>query len=225
MLKVRAALAWILLYLPCLAQAQYLSYQMSLFGGAVHPVQPGYFRNYYQPSREFGARLCVMFSERSGAEFNFASFSSHLDGAGLAKSLAASGAPDAVAADGRIWMDTATLSYLRFLTPAESGPGLYVMAGIGFDRVEAEAIRITTQRTGPEAPVDRYVESINGGYSPSLCAGLGLAFAISGNISVFGEARVHAIITKGGTDAVSGKRAKDFIEFWTPVAGLRYVFQ
>ena len=166
-----------------------------------------------------------MFSERSGAELNFASFSLHLDGVGLAKSLAASGAPDAVAADGRIWMDTATLSYLRFLTPAESGPGLYVMAGIGFDRVEAEAIRITTQRTGPEAPVDRYVESINGGYSPSLCAGLGLAFAISGNISVFGEARVHAIITKGGTDAVSGKRAKDFIEFWTPVAGLRYVFQ
>lgn len=189
MRKVRAALAWILLGLPCLVQAQYLSYQMSLTGGSVHPGEPGYFRNYYQPSTKFGVRLCVMFSERSGAEFDLASFSFHLDGAGLVKSLAASGAPDAVAAGGRIRLDTATLSYLRFLTPAESGPGLYVLAGIGWDRIEAEAIRITTPTTDPDAPVDRYVDSMNSGYSPSLCAGLGLVITVYGNFSVFGEAR------------------------------------
>jgi hypothetical protein len=224
MRTVRKALAWILLGLPCLAQAQYLSYQMSLFVGAVRPVQPGYFRNYYPPSREFGARLCVMFTERSGAEFDFASFMFHLDGAGLVRSLASSGTPDAAAADGRIRMDTATLSYLRFLTAAENGPWLYALAGIGLDRVEAEAIRITSRKTGSEERVDRFVDSMNGGYSPSLCAGLGLAVAVYGNISVFGEARVHVIITRGVTDAVSGGRAKDFIEFWTPAAGLKYSF-
>jgi hypothetical protein len=223
MRKTMKAIFWIL-GLPCMVQAQDLSYRLSLHAGTGHPVQPGYFNDYYQSSSELGIRLGVMFSDRSGAEFDFAAFSYRLDGTRLVESLAASGKPDAVAANGRIRMDTATLSYLYFLTPEESGPVLCVLAGIGMDRVEAEEIRITTPGADPDAPVERNVDSMNGGFIPSLCAGIGLTVAVSEKISVFGEARIHAIIVKGVTDVVSGKRTKDFVEFWTPAVGLRYAF-
>jgi hypothetical protein len=223
MRKIRNALVWILA-LPFPVGAQDLGYQLSLFGGSGRPVQPGYFRNDYRSSAEFGARLCILFTDRSGMEFDFASFTYRLDGPRLTASLAASGVPDASASDGNISMDTATLSYLYFLTSAENGAGIYALAGIGMDRVEAEAIRITAPGPGPEAPADRYVNPVNAGFSTSLCAGLGLAVPVSGNFSVFGEARIHFILVKGASDVVSGGRAKDFIEFWTPTAGLRYGF-
>jgi hypothetical protein len=68
------------------------------------------------------------------------------------------------------------------------------------------------------------VETVKDGYFPSLCAGLGFTVDLSEKISAFCEARLHYVFSAAGRDIITDAKIKDFTDFWTPTAGLKYRF-
>ncbi len=224
MRKLPIALLCFLTGFPLLLRGQYLAYELSIVGGAGQALKPAYFRNFYRSSGVFSARLTILLTEHSGAELDFGSASFRLNGGKYIAALGAPGGSGSAAGGGRIRIDIGTLSYLRYLIPAESGLGIYTLAGFGLDYVAAAPIRTTVQTSRSEAPEVRDVFTITQGYFPSLCAGMGLTIEVFEGVSLFGEARIHYVFSGGGNDIVTGGKVKDFTDFWIPQFGLKYTF-
>jgi hypothetical protein len=224
MRKVRILFLCILSCLPPALRAQLFSFEAGITGGPGHALKPAYFRNFYRSSGVFGARFNLVFSNRSTVEFDFASASFRFNAGKYAAAIEAPGGSGSTVDGGRIRMDISTLSYERFLIPEESGLGIYALAGFGLDFVDANPISITVKKGLPEAPADRIVATVSDGYFPSLCAGMGFTVELSEKISAFCDARLHYVFSAAGRDIVNDTKIKDFSEFWTPTAGLKYRF-
>jgi hypothetical protein len=224
MRKIRIVFLCIMSCLPPLLQAQLFTFEVGITGGPGHALKPGYFRNFYRSSGVFGARFNLVFSGRSSAEFDFASASFRLNPGKYAAVLDAPGGTGSTVDGGRIRIDISTLSYKYFLLPEESGMGIYALAGFGLDFVAANPITVTAKKTGPLMPEVKTVATINDGYFPSLCAGLGFSVELSEKICAFFEARLHYVFSAAGRDIVTDAKIADYTDFWTPAAGLKYRF-
>jgi hypothetical protein len=222
MRKVRIAFLLFLSGFPLMLRGQFISYELGVVGGPTYTLKPAYFRNFYRSSGTFGARLTFLHTEHSGAEFDFGTVGFKLNGAKYLAALTAPVGYGSTVGGGGIRIDFGTLSYLRFLIPAESGLGFYMLAGFGLDHVAADPIRTTVQTSESEAPAVRDIDTITAGYFPSLCGGMGLTIQVFEKVGLFGEARIHYVFSGGGNDIVTGGKIKDFTDFWTPAVGLKY---
>jgi hypothetical protein len=222
MWKSRIVFLCILSCLPPALRAQLFTFEAGVTGGPGHALKPAYFRNFYRSSGVFGARFNLVLSERSNAEFDFASASFRLNSGKYTAALDAPGVPRSTAGGGRIRIDLSTLSYEYFLIPEESGLGVYAVAGFGLDFVVADPIGVTVKQDGQTQPEARTIVTVENGYFPSLCAGIGFTMGLSENISAFCEARLHYVFSAVGSDIVTGVKAGDFMDFWAPAAGLKY---